>query len=361
MLSIIYPYRERDLDRIRFSLNSLCKQRNKDFLVYFVDYGSPINHASQVKDLLEDYTFVKYFYCFTEYQPWNKSKALNSVVKLLDTDYFFVADIDMIFHPSFIEITKKLSETREVWYFKVGFLSETESINEKEFSEYKVKFESNKEATGLTLCPTKQAQTINGFDEIYHFWGSEDTDFHVRLVNAGYKVNYYDKDLVMLHKWHKTYRNKEVNHLTLSLQVKGVVQFNQLHLKQAVDNKVTKVNNSNWGEIISEIDFKELQSKSHIQVINNLSTEVNYFVFQQLANLKSGVHHFQFKKNKNTAQLKKQLKQVLKFKQQSQKFYSLKEINDLVLFHIVNFYHYYSYTYQIEDNLKSINLSIKVN
>jgi len=361
MLSIIYPYRERDLDRIRFSINSLSKQTNKLFQVYFVDYGSSTKHANQIEEFLNHFDFVNYTYHYTALQPWNKSKALNSVIKRLDSDYFFVADIDMIFHPNFVEIAHNLTKTNQVWYFKVGFLDEVESSKEKEFDQFQIHFESNKEATGLTLCPTSHAKSINGFDELYHFWGSEDTDFHVRLTNAGHQVNYYDKDIVMLHKWHKTYRNKETSQLTKKLQVEGIVQFNQLHLNRAMNDNVTLVNLEAWGETISEEDFSFLQNKADLQTVYNSITEVNYFLFQRLANLKQGCYHFQFKEIEKKEQIKLQLKKVLKPKKKIQPYLSLKEVNDMVLYHIVNYYRNCSYNYEVSNDFKSIYLSIKIN
>ena len=361
MLSIIYPYRERDLKRIQFSLRTLSEQTSKEFKVYFVDYGSPQRHAKEVKKIVNNFPFASYSYLFTEYQPWNKSKALNSVIKKLESNYFFVADIDMLFHPGFVRTANELTKTNEVWYFQVGFLNEKESDTYKEFNAYNVSFKSGKEATGLTMCSVKAAKRIQGFDEFYHFWGSEDTDFHVRLINAGYEVNYYDKEILMLHKWHKTYRNKETNLLTTKLQAKDIVQFNQLHLNKAINDKVTVVNLNTWGDGINEKDFMALQNKTQIQVIYNLKTVINYFLFQQLANLKEGTYHFQFKEIEKKEQVKIQLKQILKPKKKPHSYFSLKRINDLLLYHIVNYYHHLHYSYQVDKDFKSIYLSIKVN
>lgn len=361
MISVIFPYRERDLNRVRRSLESLKKQYCQDFEVYFIDYGSSVAHANAVALLMKDYSFVNYSYLYTEQQPWNKSKALNTVIKQLKTSFFFVADIDMIFHPNFIGKAYDLLKKSDIWYFKVGFLSEVESKKEKDFENYYIKFQSNREATGLTLCSVEKAKFINGFDEFYHFWGSEDTDFHVRLINAGYEVNYYEASILMLHQWHKTYRNKESKTLKCQLQLRGIVQFNQLYLEAAIRNKVTKVNTISWGEVISKSDFIELQQKRNSIEIFNSVTQVNYFIFQQLPNLKKGCHHFQFKTIALKERCKIYIKSVLKSKKVMSSFLTLKEINDMLLYHIVNDYHHYKYTYQVSDDLKSIYLSIKMN
>ncbi|WP_336127228.1 glycosyltransferase family 2 protein [Mesoflavibacter sp. CH_XMU1422-2] len=360
MITIIYPYRERDLDRIRFSLNSLNLQTDKNFNVKFVDYGSSIEHSKLIKETIKTYSFVDYKYYYTQYQPWNKSKALNSVIKNLETSHFFVADIDMIFHPEFIANVNQLSKTNDVWYYQVGFLDKSTSKVEKSFSEYTVKFKSNKEATGLTLCPTEYAKNIRGFDEIYHFWGSEDTDFHERLKNKGYDVKFYSEKLLLLHKWHKTYRNKEKKYLTKKLQVNGIVQFNKNQLDFAKVNKRVIVNDVNWGRIMSHEEFVDLQKADNYIEYNNYLSTINHFLYQQLTNIKPGTYHFKFKLIDNKDYLKYLYNLIFKRKKKMPKLLSLKAVNDKLLFHIINFYHNKNYCFKVSDDKTFIFLSIKI-
>jgi hypothetical protein len=325
--------------------------------VYFVNYGSDKNYTNQIENLLKDFNFINYNYSYTEKQPWNKSKALNSVLKNLETGYFFVADIDMIFHPTFIEKALKLSKTNEAWYFQVGFLNEEESKISKKFEDYAIKFKSNNEATGLTMCSVESAKNIFGFDEFYHFWGGEDTDFHVRLKISGCRVNYYDKELLMLHQWHEIYRSKESDNLTFDLQISGIVQFNHHYLKQTTQNKTTVVN-SDWGIIQTKKQYDELveYSRIHIKTISNSCAEIDYFLFQELPNLRSGLHSFQIFQMKQNTSFQTAIKNVLKTSNSS--FYSLKTINDKLLFHIINFYRNNPYNYSVSKDLKSIKFVI---
>ncbi len=62
MLTLIYPYRNRNIERVKRSLDSLKNQRVKDFSVQFVDYGSASEIASEVDSLLKNYDFVNYQY-----------------------------------------------------------------------------------------------------------------------------------------------------------------------------------------------------------------------------------------------------------------------------------------------------------
>ncbi|MFD1163099.1 galactosyltransferase-related protein [Hwangdonia seohaensis] len=359
MISIIYPYRNRDIQRVKNSLESLQFQTNKVFEVHFVNYGSNENYTHQIENLLKGFSFVNYTYLYTKKQPWNKSKAINSVLKNLETGYFFVADIDMIFHSTFIDKALELSKNNEAWYFQVGFLSEEESKTSKKFEDYTIKFKSNKEATGLTMCSVKSAKAIRGFDEFYHFWGSEDSDFHVRLKNSGCNVNYFNEKLLMLHQWHKIYRHKESESLTADLQVSGIVQLNSCYLKQTIQNKKTIVNGNDWGETQTKQQFEKLVAHSNKQnkLISNGCAEIDYFLFQELPNLKPGIYSFQIRAKQQNTSLKTTLKSVLKNKKTQ--CYSLKTINDKLLFHIVNFYRNNPYNYNVSKDLKSITFVIE--
>lgn len=357
MISIIYPYRNRAVKSVKKSLESLVLQTNKKFEVYFVNYGSDEKHSTEIEALLENFPFVHYHFLYTQQQPWNKSKALNSVIKTLETDRFFVADVDMIFHPNFINITTQLA-VNKVWYFQVGFLSEEETNKTHTFENYNIKFASTFEATGLTLCSVKWAKEIMGFDEFYHFWGSEDTDFHVRLKHAGYNVSFYNETILLLHQWHDTYRLKEKLSLTKELQMSGIVQFNHHYLKRITEKKNTLANSENWGQIQTEQDYKNLLAAANnsAMVIGNACLDIDYFLFQELPNLNIGIHAFKFIEINGFESLKKRIKN--KIRKNKTSYYTLKEVNDKLLFHSINFYRDCPYNYKVSQDLKSITFTI---
>ena len=55
MITILYPYRNRDLERVKRSLDSLTLQTDQRFKVLFVDYGSTPKQAYLVKQLINNY------------------------------------------------------------------------------------------------------------------------------------------------------------------------------------------------------------------------------------------------------------------------------------------------------------------
>ncbi|MBZ9632364.1 glycosyltransferase [Salegentibacter sp. LM13S] len=358
MLSIIYPYRNRDISRVKKSLDSLVEQSFRDFKVFLVDYGSSESFASKIKELCKSYDFVTYNYCNTQYQPWNKSRALNSVIKSLTSDFCFVADVDMIFHPDFVKNALKLQQPETTVYFQVGFLSPDEGVEGKKYNEFTNYRKSTSEATGLSMFPVKVLQELRGFDEFYHFWGAEDTDMHIRLKKSGYPVKYYDKEILMLHQWHPSYRSKESKKLTEDLQINGIVPLNHQHLKFAIENKVRQTNIRKWGEIMSETDKIELEGASVNFRIQTEKRQVDDFLYGQLPGIKNKILKVVIEPDPFHNSKKFLIKKLLKMKLPV--YYSLKEVNDLVLLHLISFYRDKAYIYKVESVNKQIILAIKL-
>ena len=356
MLSIIYPYRNRNVKHVQKALDSLKRQSVMDFKVYFVDYGSETDIATKVRALADTYSFVNYQYHPTHFQPWNKCKALNSVIKTLHDGYGFVADVDMIFHNEFVERALELQSPEKAVYFQVGFLDENETKKDKDFNDYEIDFLSTHEATGLTMFPIKALQGLHGFDEFYHFWGAEDTDLHIRLRNHGVEVNFYDEEVLMLHQWHPSYRSKESKSLTKEVQLSRVVQLNHQHLKLAKANHKTVVNRNGWGNILSADALRELQDlEAEAHEISIQKEVFDHFLFSELPNLEVPASYiFSEKSTENT--LKRLAKKQLGKKVPS--FYSMKEINDSLLLHIISFYRNYPYIYRVEGPNNSIRFTI---
>jgi hypothetical protein len=324
--------------------------------VYFVDYGTQPELAAQVKQLLESYGFATYCYGYNQHQPWNKCKALNHALNLTETPYFFVADVDVVFHPEFIQNTINLTKTHNNFYYKVGFLSETESKTEKPFNDYQVAFESTEGATGLSLFSTQDLKAINGFDEQYHFWGAEDTDVHERLKLAKKNVHFVNEGLFLLHQWHKTYRQKETQHLTQDLKVNGIVQLNHAYLKQTIELNRIKANQKQMGKLMDKAEFEALQNLENQLVIPNKKAEFDAWFYGVLCNKNSNSISCIIKDDGFYKSSTYQLKKILNKK--VPEYYTLKQINDRMLMLITSKYHTLPYIYQVSQDLKSIHFKM---
>jgi glycosyltransferase involved in cell wall biosynthesis len=356
LLSIIYPYRNRNLQGVKRSLDSLHSQTISSFEVFFIDYGSSPEAAFQVKELCAKYSFINYRYAFNQHQPWNKSRALNSVIKTLESEYCFVADVDIIFHPQFLENAIQLQDNNRTTYFQVGFLAEGVEVLQDHFTtgEYR---KSTREATGLSMFPVKVLQQLRGFDEFYHFWGAEDTDMHVRLKNAGYEVEFYDKEILLLHQWHSSYRSKEKTILTRDLQITGIVQLNHQHLQWAIENKTTVTNCEEWGVVMSKKDFEFLDQLKPDITLDNEKRKIDDLLYGQFPSFKNKFMKIEIKKSPYQRSLLYNLKRILRKK--VPEYYTLKEVNDLVLLHLISLYRNKPYFYNIHKDLNGIIIGIK--
>jgi len=357
LLTLIFPYRNRDLKRLKNSLDSLKKQSVSGFEVFFVDYGSDKEIAETSEKLCRNYEFVIYNYYPTQFQPWNKSRALNSVIKNLEREFCFVADVDMIFHHEFVEKAIKLQADNKTVYFQVGFLEPYKILENKEFGDYKYNRKSTDEATGLSMFPLKVLKELRGFDEFYHFWGAEDTDMHVRIKNAGYEVEFYDEEVLMLHQWHPSYRSSESRELNKELQLGGIVQLNHQHLKHAIQYKTTKANQENWGECITKEELNELEKAPVNFVLDNEQRKIDHLLFVVMPEAKNEILKITIRKDPFQNSPKFRAKKLLRKK--IPKYYSLKEINDKILLHLISFYRSKAYIFKISDDLKSIEVAVK--
>jgi len=259
-LTIVIPNRERDFKIVRRTLHSISQQITNDIEVVVVDYGSPKDYQKELKITVNEIPRIKVVCYPVQYQLWNKSKAINTVLKQCQSLYFMVADMDLIFHPQFVQRVIPNLNPNEAIYFPVGILTKEESKKELPFEEYIPKFITNEEATGISIFPTELIKQLNGFDEFYNGWGSEDTDMHVRLQNNGNLVRYLKEALYFLHQWHP--KNYRIESSALILHT-NLERINAAYLNQVRLSKKTIANkNREWGVIGSEEDYKELLSPS---------------------------------------------------------------------------------------------------
>ena len=356
MISLVLTYRNRDLKIVKKSLDSFKEQSLNLFKVILVDYGSEADFTNSLKELVRIYDFIQLISCPVQGQLWNKSRAINIALRQCNSDYFFVADIDMLFRKDFIEQLTQLKSLKEVIYFKVGFLSKEESEKKGLFETFKVKHYSSKDATGMTLYPTAILKEINGYDEFFHGWGAEDTDVHVRIRNLGFRVRFYETDVLMLHQWHpKSYRTKNNSapfHDNLE-------KINQSYLKQTQKNGVTKANQKfDWG-ILPDYNNYEILSKPNLFFsLTNEKNEIDAFLTGSFFNFKEVVLQLEIKPSQFQKDFKNYIKKTIgkKFFE----YYEMNQINNILLETIIVNFRNHPYQYSYQQNTQIIMLIIKL-
>ncbi|WP_298343673.1 glycosyltransferase [uncultured Algibacter sp.] len=355
MITIVLTNRNRDSRLIKRCLKSLENQSNTDFHCVIVDYGSSEKQLKDLEIFIKDFKHINLISCETSEQLWCKSRAINIALQSCNTSYFFVGDIDMIYHPDFIETLNQYQTKADATYFQVGFLSEEESKKEKVFNEFEINFKSTREATGMTLYNTNVLKHINGYDEFYHGWGSEDTDVHIRLKNANKQVFYYEKSVLILHQWHpKIYRS------TSSLEPfhSKLETINQKYLEFTKRSGNTKANqNQNWGYYKPE-DYKKLKGVEVVFNITNELSEVKGLLSNLLMYSSNKVVSISVKKHPEYKSIKHVAKKVLDKKVKT--FLDMQEVNDLLLECIILNFRNAPYQYNFDSSSQNISLIIKL-
>lgn len=357
MITILYIYKDKDTFRVKRSLETLMQQTNKRFQVLFVDYGSSSSFQQELITTLQVFDFVSYHYSYHCHQPWSRAKAINIGLQKVDTPFVFIADIDMLFREDFVAKLHQLKDVSKTIYFKVGFLNQEESLSIKPFNEYTIQHESLEGAKGLSLFPLQALKEVNGFDEFLHFWGAEDEDIHSRLQNNGLTGVFYNSELLMLHQWHLTYRNAEQNTLTKELRISNIPRINQVHLQYNKQKHKVIVNDSNWGKSIGKDDYETLAQAAISVSLSTKKEVIDHFLFCQLKEFEAGILAVTISVEMEGNLLKNNLKKLLN--KSVPQFYSLKEVNDMLLLHIISFYRNYNYIYNVSNDLKSIQFKIK--
>lgn len=353
MLTLVLTNRNRDLRIIKNCIESLQQQSCTNFECILVDYGSDTVYKGKLEQLLKQYSFIRYIDCPVQGQLWHKCRAINIALQQTITPYFIVGDIDLLFASTFIEKAIALAKPEEVHYFQYGFLSQEESLLNKDFDLYQLAFKGYEEVTGTTLFPTTILKSLNGYDEFYHGWGAEDTDIHIRMKNVGLKVFFYDKEILLKHQWHsKQYRSKASTHPFHSY----LERINHAYMMQSQKTRRTVVNqNQDWGKVPFWNDYEKLSKIDTVLQLRASVIEVNA-VLAQMANFKNEVVEIEMRDVSKLEKIKNRLKKVLNKKHQT--FYDMETVNNLLLENIIRQYRNnpYSYTFNCNSNIIQLKM-----
>jgi len=203
----------------------------------------------------------------------------------------------------------------------------------------------------------RELKAINGFDEFFHFWGAEDEDVHSRLLLNGLELLFYDSGVLLLHQWHQSYRKSEQKKITQDLQLSNITRINMQHQLNNKRSKSIIVNQKGWGASIIKEEFGQLEKQESAKEILNSKEEIDHFLFFELPNFSGGNLNVNFSEDDFQSSIKYQIKKNIGKK--VPEYYSLKEINDKLLLHLISFYNDYNYSFKISDDLKIIHFKIK--
>ena len=355
-ITIVIPNRNRDLRTVKRSLDSINQQLTDATKLVIIDYGSEVNYQSKLQKLTDSFSSVDLILCPTQGQLWNKSRCINIALKTCSTSHLMVCDMDMIWHPEFVKTQISTFSAASSVYYTVGFMTQEESAVEKVFLDYDIKFATDEEATGISIFPTDQLKSVNGFDEFYHGWGSEDTDVHMRLQNAGYKVSFYKSEIFFKHQWHaKSYRSKKSSlpfHPLLERINHRYLLWNQNF------KKIRSNHNGQWGVSCDPKEYKELESPNMRIKLYATQEDMKAFTYFTSALDRSVIIELKVCPSPDATNLKTRIKKVAGKK--TAHFISMEQANEAVLESIVKSHRNCPYSYSFDQEKQLIHLLIYI-
>lgn len=358
-VTIVYANRNRDLKRINASFDSLKNQTEANFRVVFVDYGSEEPLVDNLKQLCNSYEFVTPYFLPVSQLLWNKSKAVNYGILQTQSPYIFIADVDLIFYPEATQLFNKLAVEDKFILFSLGYLDMAES--EKLTRSYN--FEDLKparigEVNGMILAPTKAFLEVNGLDEFFHFYGSEDEDLFARMENAGYKRE-ANAAAYFCHNWHQSFAGSEDEIITGNPRIKNIMRINQRHFLRNREKGIIKPRRQpEMGKVISKEESVLLKKPTKIVEIQNILAHVEHFLGEELPSYTGEIIKVEFVEDPYFHTLKHKVKK--KFGKQTQPYISMKKVNDMVLKEILFTYRNHNYSFKINEDLKTILFCIQL-
>ena len=204
MISIVVGYRNREIERVKRSLDSLAEQTYTDFELIFIDYGSDIPVARQVEALVGEYDFVKYYYSNSKGRFWNRAHAVNTGFRFSSGEKIFISDIDIIYHPDFLKSIAAFNLENTFYTFSCYYLPEGVDNLQLRIAESETRFQEYN-GMGLSLIDKKHFSKVCGYDEFFMVWGAEDDDLTIRLSEIQLKGKHIAlRDTPIYHQWHPT-------------------------------------------------------------------------------------------------------------------------------------------------------------
>jgi len=323
-----------------------------------VDYGSDAVAAQAAEQVVASFDFASYHYVGHPGLLWNKSKALNHGISQAQGDSIFIADVDIIFHPKTVALFTSLAASNKAFLFTLSYLTKN-SIDEGNadigFDNFEVKHTGT--VNGMVLTSKTSLENIHGFDEFFHFYGSEDVDLFQRLENSGV-VFEHRPELYFKHQWHPIYNSYDDSRFSVSPRLFNIKRINRERYFYHRDFKIIIPSGmENPKSPYLKQDAEILKSPEINFELKNNQAEVVHFFNLVLPALKGKIVEVHIREADDYGTFKYKLKQLLK--RNTQPYLSLKEVNDLVLSKIVYDYRDSNYHYSISGDLKEIRFVIQ--
>jgi glycosyltransferase involved in cell wall biosynthesis len=236
IVSVVVPYRDRDLRRVEMLIESLRRYTNTSFEFIVSDYGSGKKYRYALEELRDRLGFIV---ARSEAQglPWNRAHAINNGVRKAQGPLIAVVDVDMVFHDEVMDHVAETIHDDEAWFI--------ESIWPQGPKRDPLKGVRNRSAGVFQMLHRSWFERLDGFCEDFEFWGAEDHDWLGRLGSAGCRIRWLTADQFKLtHTWHPWENN------TVKRPFTAVAEALEIEIR----NDWRFYRNPDWGRLLSVED-----------------------------------------------------------------------------------------------------------
>ncbi len=193
-ITVVYPFRDRDLRRLRLSVKSLYKNSSIGLEVIVVDYGSSPRYASQLQEMAKELD-IKVIRSETYGLPWSRGSALNIGIKAANTKYVVTTDMDMIFDGDALKQSLERCAADKVVHCRPMWLPE----DGNEANAYLGNYD---QLGGYMFILKSVIESLGGFSEQIKFWGLEDSELDKKMKSKDIESVWIDDKVSMYHVWH---------------------------------------------------------------------------------------------------------------------------------------------------------------
>lgn len=237
-------------------VRALESLRNQDYpqqliKILVVDYGNPQDIADWLDKTVEQYQ-GRVIHTKPIKGQWNKPHCMNVGMRQIDTKFMLSSDVDIMFAPNYLSTAIKLLKADPFQVILSTSLDlPEEATPQLEAVDQPVDIVALKQSaasrkgigqdfsTGISCSYTHFYHEVQGYDQFFERWGSEDDDMVRRLVWLCLKRTFIGRDTYYLHQWHPKHEGVQTDDL------QAVIQRNH---EYSTTSRAIVANDENWGK-----------------------------------------------------------------------------------------------------------------
>jgi hypothetical protein len=158
-----------------------------------MDYGSQADCTERVKQVCENYSFLRYFFTNTRGKLWCKSEVLNYLTQQSVGEYVFILDSDVYMEDGFLHLLyQELQRISCPLVLELRFWETLPNGIRKKL----------RTSRGLYVAQKTHLVQKGGYDTFFKTWGVEDEEIIRRLAGKQENPVFVSEEARLIHIWH---------------------------------------------------------------------------------------------------------------------------------------------------------------